>query len=75
MHYVMHYSERKFHCSVAVSTVMCQLQVFVLDRLIEDDGIRGDEYGEFEKTVVAEERARLKREKVESCCWLPAAET
>ena len=39
-------------------------QVFVLDRLIEDDGIRGDEYGDFDKNTVAEERARLKREKV-----------
>jgi hypothetical protein len=38
-------------------------KVFVLDRLIEDDGIRGDEYGDFDKNTVAEERARLKREK------------
>ena len=36
----------------------------MLDRLIEDDGIRGDEYGDFDKNTVTEERARLKREKV-----------
>lgn len=42
----------------------CASQVFVLDRLIEDDGIRGDEYGDFDKEVVSEERARLKRTKV-----------
>ncbi len=36
----------------------------MLDRLIEDDGIRGDEYGDFDKEVVSEERARLKRTKV-----------
>ena len=36
----------------------------MLDRLVEDDGIRGDEYGDFDKQVVEEERARLKRTKV-----------
>lgn len=40
-------------------------KIFVLDRLIEDDGVRGDEYGPFDKETVAEERARLKREKAE----------
>ena len=39
----------------------------MLDRLIEDDGIRGDEYGDFDKNTVTEERARLKREKVTIC--------
>jgi hypothetical protein len=65
--FLAHYAEAipfraQVHCSV--STAFCRLQVFVLDRLIEDDGIRGDEYGEFDKAVVTEERARLKREKV-----------
>lgn len=45
------------------------LQVFVLDRLIEDDGVRGDEYGPYDKETVSEERARLEREKVlAQCC-------
>lgn len=40
------------------------MQVFVLDRLIEDDGVRGDEYGPFDKETAAEERSRLQRDKV-----------
>jgi hypothetical protein len=56
---LMHGSQATTRCASA----SC-FQVFVLDRLIEDDGIRGDEYGDFDKNTVAEERARLKREKV-----------
>jgi hypothetical protein len=51
------------HAATRCASTSC-FQVFVLDRLIEDDGIRGDEYGDFDKNTVAEERARLKREKV-----------
>ena len=40
------------------------LQVFVLDRLLEEDGITGDAYGPYEPAFVAEERQRVAREKV-----------
>lgn len=62
------------HATVRCASTSC-FQVFVLDRLIEDDGIRGDEYGDFDKNTVAEERARLKREKVTTRhCVQPAIE-
>lgn len=40
------------------------LQVFVLDRVLEEDGITGDAYGPYDAVFVAEERERVAREKV-----------
>ena len=40
------------------------LQVFVLDRVLEEDGITGDAYGPYDADIVAEERERVAREKV-----------
>ena len=42
------------------------LQVFVLDRVLEEDGITGDAYGPYDPDLVDEERRRVAREKV--CC-------
>ena len=39
-------------------------QVFVLDRLLEEDGMTGDAYGPYDPEFVAEERQRVAREKV-----------
>lgn len=40
------------------------VQVFVLDRVLEEDGVTGDAYGPYDADFVAEERARVSREKV-----------
>jgi hypothetical protein len=39
-------------------------QVFVLDRVLEEDGVTGDAYGPYDADFVAEERERLQRDKV-----------
>ena len=41
-----------------------RLQIFVLDRVVEEDGVTGDAYGPYEKEQVAKERERVAREKV-----------
>lgn len=38
--------------------------MFVLDRVLEEDGITGDAYGPYDADIVAEERERVAREKV-----------
>jgi hypothetical protein len=38
--------------------------VFVLDRVLEEDGITGDAYGPYDADFVVEERQRVAREKV-----------
>ena len=40
------------------------LQILVLDRVLEEDGVTGDAYGPYEKELVAKERERVAREKV-----------
>ena len=40
------------------------LQIFVLDRVLEEDGVTGDAYGPYEAGLVAKERERVAREKV-----------
>lgn len=42
------------------------LQIFVLDRVLEEDGITGDAYGPYDTDFVVEERQRVAREKVHS---------
>ena len=39
-------------------------QVFVLDRVLEEDGMTGDAYGPYDADFVAEERERVAQEKV-----------
>ena len=39
------------------------VQIFVFDRLVEDDGVRGDEYGPFDPLTIKEERERLAADK------------
>ena len=41
-------------------------QVFVLDRLLEEDGVTGDQYGPYDPEFVVSERERLRRDKVRS---------
>ena len=40
------------------------LQVLVLDRVLEEDGVTGDAYGPYEAEAVLKERERVAREKV-----------
>ncbi len=40
--------------------------MFVLDRVLEEDGITGDAYGPYDPDFVVEERQRVAREKVYS---------
>ena len=47
------------------------LQVLVLDRLLEEDGITGDAYGPYDADFVAEERERVAREKASACPCFP----
>jgi hypothetical protein len=42
-------------------------KIWVLDRVLEEDGVTGDAYGPFEPDFVQEERARIKRDKVRAC--------
>lgn len=42
----------------------CGLQKYVIDRLLEDDGATGDQYGPYDAEHVKEERDRIKRQKV-----------
>lgn len=39
-------------------------QVFVLDRVLEEDGITGDQYGPYDEEFIAEERDRQQYDKV-----------
>ena len=39
-------------------------QVFVLDRLLEEDGVTGDQYGPYDPDFVVSERERQRRDKV-----------
>ncbi len=39
-------------------------QVFVLDPLLEEDGVTGDQYGPYDPAFVASERERLRDDKV-----------
>lgn len=50
-------------------------QIFVFDRLVEEDGVRGDENGPFDPLTVKEERQRLADDKVTPpvVCLLHAA--
>lgn len=48
-----------------------ELQKYVIDRVLEDDGITGDQYGSFAPEHIKEERQRLKQERVSlylACC-------
>ena len=38
--------------------------MFVLDRLLEEDGVTGDQYGPYDPAFVASERERLREDKV-----------
>ncbi len=38
--------------------------MFVLDRLLEEDGVTGDQYGPYDPEFVVSERERLRRDKV-----------
>ena len=40
------------------------LQKYVIDRVLEDDGVTGDQYGPFNAEHIKEERERLKQSKV-----------
>ena len=42
----------------------CAAQVFVLDRLLEEDGVTGDQYGPYDPAFVASERERVRQDKV-----------
>ena len=48
------------------------LQKYVIDRVLEDDGVTGDQYGPFNPEHIKEERERLKQSKVSTCHLLPA---
>ena len=59
-------------------------QVFVLDRVLEEDGITGDAYGPYDAEFVAEERERAQRDKVGPpqpllrsalCCCVPCSQS
>ncbi len=39
-------------------------KVFVLDRVLEEDGITGDAYGPYDAEFIQEERERIARDKV-----------
>lgn len=41
-------------------------KVFVLDRVLQEDGITGDAYGPYDPRFIQEERERISREKVHS---------
>ena len=43
-------------------------KVLVLDRVLEEDGLTGDQYGPYDPEFVAEERDRLKHRKVGAVC-------
>ena len=40
------------------------MQKYVIDRILEDDGVTGDQYGPYDAETIKEERQRLKGEKV-----------
>lgn len=40
------------------------LQKYVIDRVLEDDGATGDQYGPYAPEHIKEERERLKKQKV-----------
>lgn len=44
------------------------LQKYVIDRVLEDDGATGDQYGPYAPEHVKEERERLKKQKVGLHC-------
>lgn len=46
-------------------------QVFVLDPLLEEDGVTGDQYGPYDPAFVASERERLRDDKVRTCSGAP----
>ena len=45
-------------------TYIMALQKYVIDRILEDDGVTGDQYGPYDEETIKEERQRLKGEKV-----------
>lgn len=49
---------------LVTSVLHCGLQKYVIDRLLEDDGATGDQYGPYDADHIKEERERIKRQKV-----------
>jgi hypothetical protein len=53
--------------AIETCLVVCNAQIFVFDRLVEEDGVRGDENGPFDKLTVKERRQELADQKVRTC--------
>ena len=65
-------NKRRRWLVIPIILAQIALKIFVIDRLLEDDGAVGDQYGPFEPETIAENRDVLRRRKVRSA-GLPAA--